>query len=396
MSWRRCCLVVVLCGGLAAAASGAAVPQEVSAGAEQTTAARGADPGVRLEIIGRELNPAQPALTVEPGPLALRVIAPDTRRAWLYYQPDAGEVRRQFLHTPGPDSIVRWNVDAVTGGKLYVAAEYGEGSSAKRVTSPAIRVTSGAYVAVERALAPDPRVRIEVNLPAFELSVYRENELLRRFRIGIGRKGWPVPQGLRIAREMVWNPDWVPPESPWATPSLVRSLKARGEVLGRLKIPLGGEILIHGTSRRSDLGRLVSHGCIRMLNSDLAKLADLLVRETAAPAEPAKIRRAKANKRFSYGVTLPRPVAVAIRYEPVVLRAGKVTVHRDVYGWAPVTPEQVAEAQSFADPVAPAAKQARQVPGRVRRPGAATASPRQARPSRASHPPDVVPVARRK
>ncbi len=283
----------------------------------------------------------------EPGPLELQIRSPRARRAWLYYQPDAGEIRRYLFLSPAAEFRYRWEADAAAAGSLYVAAEDAAGTL---LHSEPLRVVSRSYQAFQQVVEPDPRVRIEVNLPAFELALYRGNELLRRFRVGIGLKSWPVPPGLRVAREIVWNPEWVPPNSPWATPELVRRLRARGEVLGRMKISLGGEILIHGTSRRSDLGRLVSHGCLRMLNRDLWQLAKLLIAETGAESSPGKIRRAETQRRYPHRVALPRPALVVIRYEPVVVRAGKVIEHRDVYGWAPVTPERLAAARAVAEP----------------------------------------------
>ncbi len=240
-------------------------------------------------------------------------------------------------------------METSTGGALYVAAQDAAGNLAY---SAPLRVASRSYQALQKVLAPDPRIRLEVNLPAFELALYRGNQLLRRFRIGIGVKKWPVPPGMRVFQQIVWNPEWSPPDSPWATPSLIRRLRAQGEVLGRMKIPLGGDILIHGTSRTSDLGRLVSHGCLRMWNRDIRQLGQMLITETGVEASPAMIRRAQRNHRFSYGVELPKPVLVVIRYEPVLLRAGRVAVHRDVYGWAPVTPEQLAAVRAVADPEA--------------------------------------------
>lgn len=302
----------------------------------------------QLEVVAAQAAPGPDGvLAVEPGPLEVRIRAPGAQRVWLHYQPEAGESRRYFFDSPPEAFSYRWQVEAGTGGSLWVAAQQLAG---RLGYSEPLRVASRSYQALQRVLAPDPRVRVEVNLPAYELSLYRGNQLLRRFPVGIGVKRWPVPPGLRVAREIVWNPKWSPPASPWVTPELVRRLRAQGQVLGRMKIPLGGAILIHGTSRRSHLGRPVSHGCLRMLNRDIWALAKLLLEETGAEASPAKIRRAERQRGFPYRVTLPRPVLVVIRYEPVVVRDGRVIHYRDVYGWAPVTPQRLAAARAVAGP----------------------------------------------
>lgn len=286
-------------------------------------------------------------VAIESGSLELRAALPRAAHAWLHYQPDAGEVRRYYLGRREGEFTWRWRVEPATGGSLYLAA----GAIPEIVDfSEPLRVVSRSYQALQQVVAPHAQVRLEVNLPAFELAAYRGNELLRRFRIGIGLKSWPVPAGMRTAREIVWNPRWLPPDSPWVTPGLVRRLQARGEVLGRMKIPLGGEILIHGTNRRGDLGRAVSHGCLRMFDPDLRALARLLMSEMGIEGDAAKIRRAETRPRFSYGLALPQPVLVVIRYEPVEVRGGKVVVHNDVYGWSPVTPARIEEARSLAGP----------------------------------------------
>ncbi len=285
---------------------------------------------------------------VEPGPVEVRIQAAGARRVWMHYYPNAGEARRYYFPAPIPEFVHVWKAETDTGGNLSVSAEDGGGLISFSEPAP---IASASYRALRQVAEPDPHVRIEVNLPAFELGVYRANHLLRRFRVGIGIKSWPAPPGMRLAREIVWNPQWAPPDSPWATPDLVRRLRARGEVLGRMKIPLGGEILIHGTSKPSDLGRAVSHGCLRMLNRDVWQLARLLIQHTGAEASEARIRRAEKQKRHAYHVPLPKPVIVTIRYDPVVLREGRVIEYRDVYGWSPVTAERLAAMRALAEPL---------------------------------------------
>lgn len=288
--------------------------------------------GPLLAVVGKQAEGEGNAVIMEPGTMEVRVDAPDARAAWLYYRPDTGEPRQYPLRLVGGAATAGFPVDVGTAGLVYVVAR---GDGAGPVYSNAVGVESAPHRALAEAASPNPHLRIEVNLPAFELRVYRANELLRKFRVGIGMRDWPVPPGLRLVREVVWNPQWAPPDSPWATPALVHRLQARGEVLGRLKIPLGGEILIHGTGKPRDLGRLVSHGCIRMLNRDIRQLGRLLIAESGAQASPELIRRAEKQHKFVYGVKLPAPLEVYIRYEPTLLLAGKTVQLPDVYGWKP-------------------------------------------------------------
>lgn len=141
------------------------------------------------------------AIAMEPGPLALEIQAPNARRAWLYYQPDAGETLAHYFAGPQARFEHAWQVEAGTGGLLFVAAEHAGGAI---VYSEPLRAASNAYNTLQKAVSPDARIRLEVNLPAFQLGLYRGNQLLKTFRIGIGLKSWPAPPGLRVAHEIVW------------------------------------------------------------------------------------------------------------------------------------------------------------------------------------------------
>ena len=47
-------------------------------------------------------------------------------------------------------------------------------------------------------------------------------------------------------------------------------------VLGTHRLNLGNGYALHGTNQPSSIGRSVSHGCIRLLNEDIAKLYDIV------------------------------------------------------------------------------------------------------------------------
>ncbi len=121
----------------------------------------------------------------------------------------------------------------------------------------------------QASLTPgDQRIWITVNIPAFRLTLWQNGKEVRTYRIGIGRRSFPLPVGERKAMEISWNPEWIPPDSGWVEESEAVEAGERIEAddprnpLGKLKITLGGAILIHEAATPSDIGRLVSHGCV--------------------------------------------------------------------------------------------------------------------------------------
>src|SRR5207244_3938671 len=112
-------------------------------------------------------------------------------------------------------------------------------------------------------------LRMTVNLPAFELTLWNDDGMVRKYKIGIGRRQFKTILGPRNASGIMWNPTWIPPDSPWVgemtdvVPGEVIKAGDPRNPLGKIKIPLGGAYLIHETERSSDIGHLVSHGCIR-------------------------------------------------------------------------------------------------------------------------------------
>src|SRR5437016_10014557 len=84
----------------------------------------------------------------------------------------------------------------------------------------------------EPILLPGPNAvprdtRIVVNIPAFRMDVFRNGSLIKSYKVGIGYPQFPLPQGLRKAQMIIFNPTWTPPDSPW-----VDSMKVTpGEVI---------------------------------------------------------------------------------------------------------------------------------------------------------------------
>jgi murein L,D-transpeptidase YcbB/YkuD len=182
----------------------------------------------------------------------------------------------------------------------------------------------------------DEGVRLVVNLPAYRLSVYTGGRLLRTYRVAVGRKRFATPAGRREASAIVWNPDWVPPDSAWVRgmrgvkPGMRYKAGDARNPLGKIKVVLGNGDLIHEASKPSDIGRSVSHGCVRMLREDLSELAETIMESRGWPVSPDRVEKArKGTRRLT--VALSPPLKVEITYDTIVLEGDVLYVYPDVY-----------------------------------------------------------------
>jgi len=134
---------------------------------------------------------------------------------------------------------------------------------------------------------------IVINIPEFRLYLYlKEIQMVKTYPIGVGVLDWPTPFGSFKVVERTRNPTWhIPP-----------SLQ---EKYGRKYIPPGPDnplgdywlrlsnydYGIHGTNSPWGIGRLVSHGCIRLYPEDIDELFSLVKLGTPVEIiyEPIKI-----------------------------------------------------------------------------------------------------------
>jgi lipoprotein-anchoring transpeptidase ErfK/SrfK len=95
-----------------------------------------------------------------------------------------------------------------------------------------------------------------------------------RYAVGVGREGFQWAGTQTISNKQQW-PDWRPPEEMLRRrPDLPRFMRGGPEnPLGARAMYLGGSLYrIHGSNEPETIGRAVSSGCIRMLNSDVVDL----------------------------------------------------------------------------------------------------------------------------
>lgn len=135
-------------------------------------------------------------------------------------------------------------------------------------------------------------VWIHVSVSARKLSVYRGEEQLHAFPVGVGTGGklhrldggiwdWNTPTGIfevgRKKKDPVWYaPDWHYLEKGRPPPPADSPNRYITGALGDYALYIDDEIAIHGTQDRSSVGRPSSHGCLRMYNEQIAVLYELV------------------------------------------------------------------------------------------------------------------------
>ena len=205
---------------------------------------------------------------------------------------------------------------------------------------------TGGHVQVADFVPNEPNIRLTLNVPSFRLTLWQNGKEVKSYFIGVGLKKHPIYIGDREAREIIWNPAWIPPPSDWVlemkdvTPGEVIKASDPRNPLGKMKIPLGGHYLIHQARGMADVGNLVSHGCVRMPRPDLYDLADKIIAARNAPVSRKRIAAAKRTLKMLV-VRLDEPIPVDINYDTLVVEDGVLHIYPDVYDRGTNRPAQL-------------------------------------------------------
>ena len=107
-----------------------------------------------------------------------------------------------------------------------------------------------------------------VDLERLSATLYRDGRRLFSAPVGVGKSHWPTPRGDFYVRNRLTRY-----ASPFYGP-IAFGTSARSDVL--TDWPSGGFIGIHGTSQPQLIPGRISHGCIRLRNADILRLARLM------------------------------------------------------------------------------------------------------------------------
>lgn len=176
-----------------------------------------------------------------------------------------------------------------------------------------------------------PDIRIEVNIPATELTLFEGGVPIFTKRIAIGSGVYPTPEQESEIKRIEWNPWWYPPPgAKWAAGEKPHP-PGKGNPLGHIKMPISSAILFHGTNKEWTVGRPASHGCMRMYNADAEEMGWYLQSRLSEKTDPALLDQYRKNSRTTYVVHLGVAVPVRLVYRPVVVRDDTVLMYPDYY-----------------------------------------------------------------
>jgi hypothetical protein len=250
----------------------------------------------------------------------------------------AAMMRRAFFIAgfalAGAAAVVGQNAPTSTNKSLPAASA--PVTAADRNESERSDKLTGGHIEVGEFVPNDPDIHLTLNVPSFRLTLWQDGKEVKSYYVGVGMKEHPIYIGQREATEIIWNPAWIPPSSDWVgeiknvRPGEIIKASDPRNPLGKLKIPLGDRYLIHQAAKLTDVGNLVSHGCVRVPRPDLYELAETIVAARNLPVSRKRIEAAKRSSR-SLVVQIPEPVPVDINYDTLVVEGGVLHIYPDVY-----------------------------------------------------------------
>jgi lipoprotein-anchoring transpeptidase ErfK/SrfK len=198
-----------------------------------------------------------PNLGVDLGPISTVAEAVNAN-TFVYDAASANSAKRNLANPQPPyNSPLVFLVAEQTGNWLHVYLPVRPNGSMGWVTADEVRLTQHNY-------------RIIVELGAHRITVYKGWQVIDQEPIGVGKQETPTPGGHYYLKELLkpTNPNGA--YGPYAY-----GLSGFSNVLSDYA---GGDgvIGIHGTNDPSALGHDVSHGCIRMSNDGITRLAQVL------------------------------------------------------------------------------------------------------------------------
>jgi len=158
----------------------------------------------------------------------------------------------------------------IVSRKRYLTLTLSATEAPLRVLLPARPNGSQGWVRASDVTLFQHDYRMTVSTGRHELRVYRAGKVVLRLPVGLGTSTTPTPGGVFYVKELIRPTNPKGAYGPYAY-----GLSGYSDVLDEF---LGGdgEIGIHGTNDPGSVGRSVSHGCIRLRNADITKLAGML------------------------------------------------------------------------------------------------------------------------
>jgi lipoprotein-anchoring transpeptidase ErfK/SrfK len=178
--------------------------------------------------------------------------------------------------TPGPDSVTPTKGEdgiLVDEDQLRSDLESALQQGYNREVTPDVNRVPP-KVTTEQLAAKYPTY-LTIDRGNFTLILWKNLKVKKKYSIAVGQSGLETPEGTYTIDDKQVNPAWHVPNSAWA-----------GDLAGQTIPPGPGDPLvarwmgfyngagIHGTDETDSIGSAASHGCVRMIPSDVIDLYD--------------------------------------------------------------------------------------------------------------------------
>jgi hypothetical protein len=163
---------------------------------------------------------------------------------------------------PGFTPFMRERFAALTGTGVPGQPVRGGGPEGAAADAPAGSPAGSGLAPAEFAPVPElaEPLRIVVDLESHRLALISGQAIIRNYRIGIGTRKTPTPEGEFAITEKVKNPNG----------------RSDGDFGSRGMTLSDTLYAIHGTNEPDSIDKDESLGCIRMLNEDIEELFDMV------------------------------------------------------------------------------------------------------------------------
>lgn len=117
--------------------------------------------------------------------------------------------------------------------------------------------------------------KVVVDLSEAKVYLYWGDRIIKTYPVAVGQPGWETPVGKFKVEKKLQNPTWQQP----ITGELIKT--GPENPLGKRWIGFWSDeqhhIGFHGTNKENLVGQPVSHGCLRMRNTDIQALYEQVV-----------------------------------------------------------------------------------------------------------------------
>jgi lipoprotein-anchoring transpeptidase ErfK/SrfK len=144
------------------------------------------------------------------------------------------------------------------------------------------------------------------------LYVVQDGQVVKTYTFASGSPKYPTPKGTFKIDKVVWNPEWIPPDSKWAKGKQPKGAGDPSNPMQLVKIFFKEpDYYIHGTDQVDTIGSAASHGCIRLDPVDAAELAIRVMQASGAKRDSSWYQNA-IERGETRTVMLPRKVEMII------------------------------------------------------------------------------------